>query len=517
MPPLPPGLQINGQYSNYTPSDSGGLLGLDDVSPDGANGPVFIPAPETGFYQVAKLGGNLFGITNGQTISGVITLPVEVASTDISLQSVAISANGVTIPGTYSLEPPFPTPFLNFTIDSSRLANGTYYIQARASWLSGTTDENADPFESFSSTPISIDVSNEISFPDWEENFGGNACWFTFSSATPDVDWQLDVYDSQLNYIGSFADHSVDGLVDVQWNLVGPDGVTHNDPYYYSVVTTFDALGNAQARPKGSTVAPMKVKRPDNFPTQAIWTVARQDLFSNVSNNPNFFSAIDSMTAVGEESGGVIPNPPDRYIGNAYILRYGSNVPVNLKKQDWDLLKLCVSNAPTRNFYYFGHGGGRSIGGEPGRNTIEGDEMSSTDIAAFLHIFDPTHPQFHPYRFVWLDGCDTATGDWARRFGMIEKIDVPIGYYQKHKIRPSTFCGWGETLYAMHGGRMDMDFAYYRSDFAFDWLYLGMTVKDAHADAYNSNPSRNRLSRSLRIYGYGGLRMNDYNAAADWP
>lgn len=69
----------------------------------------------------------------------------------------------------------------------------------------------------------------------------------------------------------------------------------------------------------------------------------------------------------------------------------------------------------------------------------------------------------HPYRFVFLDGCNTADGDWPQAFGIPKKRGMVItDFTEKRGIRPRAFMGWnrkkvvgthtiaGNQLYTAH-------------------------------------------------------------------
>jgi hypothetical protein len=50
---------------------------------------------------------------------------------------------------------------------------------------------------------------------------------------------------------------------------------------------------------------------------------------------------------------------------------------------------------------------------------------TSGQIDAVLHDLPSFQPPFHPYRFVFLDGCETAKGDWASVFGISYATALP--------------------------------------------------------------------------------------------
>src|SRR5207245_4627907 len=90
--------------------------------------------PATGFYRVVRNGVHLFGITNGATLSGTATLPVEAGYVEGDpLETAILSANGLPIADLPPLSQPFPN-MIAFTLDTTRLANGTYNLQPSARW-----------------------------------------------------------------------------------------------------------------------------------------------------------------------------------------------------------------------------------------------------------------------------------------------------------------------------------------------------------------------------------------------
>jgi len=521
--PLPSDPEAISPRSAVRVADSAALLsgdGAEDPQPEGEGEGGGDP-PSYGFYQVVRTGVHLFGITNGMTLSGVVKVPVEIGETGDKLGTLSVAVDGVVIPHAEILSAPFSDHRLIFDLNTGLLGNGTHWIQACAQFISGSmVDQEDDPFTSARGDAIQIEITNHISFPDWQNEFGEDACWFSFTSVYTNIDWRIDIYGTNGNYVGSLTNHSDDGVVDVQWNLVDGNGTTNYDPWFNSV-TTVSAGGVTLA----SAQNPKKVSRPDHFPEQGQWCVARQNLGSGFQNYSSFYFYMDGMTDFGEAHGGVLPGIPPRQSGEAYIIRYGTNVAADLKKQDWDLLKVTVSNSVVRSFFYFGHGTGTKIGGQGtefgGTNTVfgVGDSMSSEDVATFLHIFDPRHPQYHPYRYVFPDGCETANGNWIERFGIIKKENVPLSYYQKHKIRPSAYSGWSvKNFYAYRNpDRMAMNHAYYISDFAFYWWLTGDTLAEAHDDAYYGNPNPHGVADGMKVFGYANMRHDEYNRAADWP
>jgi hypothetical protein len=125
-----------------------------------------------------------------------------------------------------------------------------------------------------------------------------------------------------------------------------------------------------------------------------------------------------------------------------------------------------------------------------------------------------------PYRFVFLDGCNTANGDWPGAFGMPKQAE-PLSYYQGTPNRPSAFVGWNVTV----GGKPEwgtlQNYWAYRQDWMADWAinYYSDGLKDQLDEAnYDSNwINISFLHDHMRIYGYDEIGFREYNRSGDWP
>src|SRR5882724_2609529 len=252
----PPGFDISGmlvydptisdwvfgsQYVRPTPLMSysrAGSLMTGDIDPPGGDsgGSGTDTIPETGFYRVVRNGAHLWALTNGTTLSGTVTIPVEAGNDGGTMETVTFQANNTGIPGVEPLEPPFS--LLSFQIDTTRLNNGDNYLVAEAAWNMATNaDLEADDLPTFvnlQSPSVQVVVSNEISFPNWVDEFGSDSMSFDVVSIYPDADWQINIYDSHTNYIGSFSDHTSDGQIHVVWGITNSQGASLNDDVFYS-------------------------------------------------------------------------------------------------------------------------------------------------------------------------------------------------------------------------------------------------------------------------------------------
>lgn len=165
--------------------------------------------------------------------------------------------------------------------------------------------------------------------------------------------------------------------------------------------------------------------------------------------------------------------------------------------------------------------------------TANGPIYSTAELkSGWCYQFSPTFSDApHPYRFVFLDGCETATGDWPRPFG-IEPSAQQLSYYTDTNrvpyTRPSAFVGWKEmiayspVLHTPAGEWGDYQtYCDFRSSWMFNWQANAQTTSltDALSLARQQSGwiSSSTYQRIVAIYGYTNLRFNDYNQRSSWP
>jgi hypothetical protein len=130
-----------------------------------------------------------------------------------------------------------------------------------------------------------------------------------------------------------------------------------------------------------------------------------------------------------------------------------------------------------------------------------------------------------PFRFVFLDGCNTAVGDWPQAWG-VPKQAVNVDWYKNANnnpsgFRPNAFVGWDVTV----GGSADWGtidkFWQFRQFWMGNWsveVSTGETLKQAFDDAFiGANWVDRAHYNHMKIYGYQDMTFLQYNHAGDWP
>jgi len=474
----------------------------------------------TGFYRVVRDGAHLFGITNGMTLSGVVTIPVEVANGAGTLVNLSLTEDDAPVSGFPSQAPPIPLP-LQLTVDTTRMSNGVHQISASARW----DDTNGGVWEA-DSPPVTINVYNEISFPHWMPRFGElyDSLFISFQSAHTDADWYVDVYDSQYSYIGTFGDHTYDGNVEFAWNLIGPYNEYHADNTFYFVVTTvFNSSSLAQssaptsndASPDAgsgyaSVIAPPTWKVDDPWSGSGAWVAVAQHAFDYIIGHDLLYQELKGFVGAAQGVGWpVYPPPGDDGEGNM-VIPFAVNFQNGSEAGDWATFRSALYNSRSRNLVYFGHAGPNNLGYNWSDTNVS---ISATEIANRLHTIPDTQTNRHAFRFVFLDGCSTAKGTLPEAFG-IACVPIPdLDVYSAAAIRPSAFVGWDADK---HVGLFFWLLFSSHVNFIVHIQERMMLNSDGIQDAINNAARAPDVNWTLwtsemKVFGYTGLTLGEEN------
>ena len=280
-----------------------------------------------------------------------------------------------------------------------------------------------------------------------------------------------------------------------------------------------------------------------DYPYSGGWIVAYQD---HAKNNPDARSALLQMFF--SLSG--TPSQAGLSVG-AILLKFGNTNEVDMspdpvqnmidRNASWDNLRDHLLQPLCRNLYLSAHGNAFDVGGDwenygpDGRGLGAGCDMNhyqtangpiecTTDLTSgwCQRLKKPIADDPHPYRFVFMDTCSSATGPWCYPFGMIPATNS-IEYFRADGERPSAFVGWSEDVEwnGRRNGRTEKGFgdyqqyADYRTSWAFNWLWNSQTTGLDAALGLAQTQSQwlppGRAAQYLRIYGLNTLRFNEYN------
>ena len=474
--------------------------GVPDYLEDANGNGIYDPATESDWRTPETNGVYFLGLTNGMVLSGVVSLPVEMYG--VNTEEVADAAFytdiqpliGAAVSNNYDL-------WLNWRMnwDTRMVTNGTYTIYPEADF---TTEDSAE------GSPVSVTVSNEISFPNWMPEFGelGNSLLIRATSAHTNVDWTIDVYDSHHSYIGSFEGHTDGGDIQVIWDLVGPDGTIHtNDSFFTFEVTT----------PFSDPPTPPIYKVTDPWSGPGAWVAVAQHAWDGTIDSGTLYAELSGFIGWVLNANWTVIPPPQGQNDNgdwlAYGLSYGADNPQG--NADWQAFRNALYDPRSRNLVYFGHGGANGIGSNPANANRY---ITATEIANNLHTIPAGQTNRHAFRFVFLDGCSTASGTLPEAFGIIHKEIFNLDDYTAASLRPSAFVGWTATKWItiVNGNYINYDHVNFISHVQLEMLLYGngihAAIHNAATDYRDVGWSFNWVNQ-MAVYGFYDLHFGQFN------
>jgi hypothetical protein len=516
-------------------------------------------AASTGFYQVKGVRVTS-GLANGVTISGFGDIAI---ATEADAKYVRLLVDGKDFRGADTLISPLSNPLTFESVDSGRMQNGSHTIQVEAVWHVPNAD--SDGLVTALSAPFNLNVLNELSFPEWEDDTGDEVNSFHITSAHPVVTWEIDIYNywDYLDWLDGViptidpihikTGSTADGKIVYHWNLVDDFGQLRNDPDIDPIFISFTFTewqdggglgGGAQAPGNASRGNPTQ-RQSARWPEEGLWVVAYQDMFRHYydQNNlvPEMLSGWLGPASGHDPNGGasypVFYQPPvggpapqtfplrfnywrwhRLYDDNDNLTQYIIN--------DSGLLQQMILDSRARNFYYFGHGSPQWIGN---------------------FLYAPLLRQYaaqHRYRFVWLDGCETASGSWGAAFGIPGSGTFSLDYYRERTRRPALIVGHNYSIPlgikgtrivggVTYDGTIPDHVPFFRSESLFNWYFIGDRFVQAIEQAkdtmrllglsdmrYVDGPKegqRYEPGNDLLWTGYEDMRFNEFNARNEIP
>jgi hypothetical protein len=517
------GEQMSGRgyvISSAAATPAGGFQPMDDPS-----GNTNIT---TGFYRVFQIPDWLADITN-YVFDGPTFIPVDYATPDAPVDYVDNTT--VLINGQPTDEAVF-TPYVyqgvtnwGMGIYFDRFANGTNTIQLLTTVRQSGVLNDQTPYIVFSNAPQTITISNFVTYTNWSDLILSNTYTFNAQSTATNVDWEIDIYDVYDDFVNSQTGHSVDGNISWTWNLTDFNGDSRNDdgdPFFYPYLTITDGSGD----PSG-WMPPAANK----FPSDATWLFAYLDKFYD-DGTSNYVGADYYYTnAIHLMEGG-----PDEWEIGAWDcpIKYGRTYSQAERDASWGTLETnYLQSWNIRNFYYFGHGSSTTIGGDENVLDSSNNITASTNFPgghAYLTsgwvLANVTANKSYgaiPFRFVFLDGCDTAVGNWPAAWEVPAQAET-LSYYTNavtnpKNLRPSAFVGWDTEI----GGRKDWGtidkFWEFRKDWMAEWAGTeNEQLDDSFITAFQlSNWVSTDHDSHLKEYGYKTMRFQEYNDGGEWP
>lgn len=484
--------------------------------------------PDLGFFRVWHIPDFPAGITN-YTFDGPIFIPVDFKDYLERVDNIGVLLDGKLISDTV-----FTSLFYNnqtnwgMGIYFDLFPSGTHQIQLVTTLRLNDVVGDGSVSLVLSNLTRTITVDNQVMFTNWDGLILSSNFTYTAQTKNPDTDWYVDLYDASFNYVNGGSGHTYNGQISWTWDLTDTGGNPRDDldgdPYFYAYVT-FNTAAGAQITRRGP--APQT-----EYPSVGYWLITYSD--RHILDAGPLYAGGDQYYTNGVIA--IAGGPSFRGIPNTlFPIKFGTNYTQQERNDSWSYVKASLFDARYRNFYYHGHGGPNVIGADvhtfttngtvDGGITLSGSKAYLTSQSVSNELTFNRYSGARPYRFVWLDGCSTANGNWPGAFG-VDKASYDLDHYTnsasnpKHR-RPSAFVGWNQIVGGPQWGS-SLAAANFRSEWMSKWYYnwqtegLTQAFKDASQSANWPPGGESRLFGAMKIYGYSELLMNGYNQKNDW-
>jgi hypothetical protein len=554
----PPGFDLSG-FTIFDPSTGESVSGsgyavsalsLDDPQPldgggSGSNDP---PAVATQFFEVYHIPNFPAGITN-YTFDGPTFIPVDFAAPDADpnyVDSTTVLINGQ--PTDYAQFMPYVISGVTnwgMGIYFDRFPNGTSTIQLLTTVRQSDSLNDQTPYIVFSNAPANITIQNLIAFTNWADLIFSNT--YTFKAQTvSNVDWEIDIYDVNNNFVNYQTGHSSDGNIAWTWNFLdywGNSRLDDSDPFFYPYITITGNLGNSvqnvgsEANSGSGSAGAWTPPLAGQFPSQGSWLFAYMDKIYD-DGTTNYVGADYYYTNAIHTMEGY-PWQWD-IVAYDYPIKFGRTYSQADREASWQGttnssgLIDWLQYYPIRNFYYSGHGGTESIGADfntvDNSNYVNGCAFSSSSSKSKLTsdwvkhnvTFNPYSGNM-PYRFVFLDGCETANGGWPAAWGVPKQTAGPDWYRNPANnptgARPNAFVGWDTEVGGPGWGTVDKSWEF-RKEWMSNWagtFQQQMNYAFEYARDNSGWVAPSQITGHLKEYGYIFMTFFEYNHSGDWP
>ena len=343
----PPGFDFSGflLYDPVTQTWRSGNGFTRDNPPNplnpGTNTNSTVTMPVMYFYRVGRNGVYLSGLTNGTTLSGTVSIPLEVVGIEgETVAGVSLFDNGSLIKVIDVSSNSIPD---HVDLDTTRLGNGVHNITAWIECIPSYSNETNYVQMTSESSPVSLSTSNEISFPDWMDDFGeiGNRLSINAQTIYTNVPVRIDVIGSQGTNLLSLGGYIYEnGEIDVGWpNLVNPFLNTNyfHEPYFLMSINVLDGNGDRnenqftldsdgyiapriltveEARRDNRAVLASAIKRKfrsvDTWNTEGMWTVVYQSVGKDYNTEDKLLTSVQNFRKkIREQNLDVFPSVLD--------------------------------------------------------------------------------------------------------------------------------------------------------------------------------------------------------------
>ena len=379
--------------------------------------------------------------------------------------------------------------------------------------------------------------------PFYSEFTDSGATLYARTPACPNADYTIELQTTSGAHIKTITGSTSSGEISENWDLTDDNGNTVTNE-------TVNAVFNVTLLDPGSGTLTFPIHHVSsdvwadgNFTIAYAWTSTRRYQAQHSMHDAVQYGAVDTLISPYESGGSGSENP---YNSTFNDYSWSGNLNGN---PGWLSSPTVVSSLTnnladpdTRNFYFDGHGSIFSIGDEQSPTNPGSINIMASDVAAMLHNkIGKISWCMHPYRFVFLNACDTATANfWTHAFGIKDRVSYAqasqrgsaqafMGWFNESRA-PDTDDEWNDEAqtYAVFFGawmsgwplescyrtasspfpQAPFDSFYLNFPFGIDWKWIDY---NGPTWIYGPHP----LPYHIKIFGYAGITRSGFEYGFD--
>lgn len=396
---------------------------------------------------------NAFDASNPLTLTQIVTgLEPDIASFELPLSYTALTNIGMVSFAIDGTEPPLYSVTAQTNGNCLVEWNTTYSLpgghvtSASLSIFgaSGGGGDTPDPTVlSASGPPVPCQVTNILTFDLFYAEYSSYD-WLYAQLAVPNASYTISLYDASTNLLRTITGSTTGGQIHEYWDGKDSSGNPYSSP---SALAKFDVTPDGGEPETHWQILNQQLGVPDGTfsiacgfdsdPASA-YTAFRNAIDFGVVND--LLAGVELFASQGPDYPSYLDNPyTDQSIGRDGYWATQQDVTNLLTHLGFDNGEDC------KNFFFEGHGSETWLSNVPSTNGYQMSVIQLKKVTRNRVVgngADNHYARPHPYRFVFLDACDTATAhDWALAFGVLP-VTYTFSEVQDKPENVQAFVGW---------------------------------------------------------------------------
>ena len=348
---------------------------------------------------------------------------------------------------------------------------GQHYLQAQLT-LSSSGDDAAILSGIGTFTPFYS--SNVMQFFESDTMFDDTGAYLDAQLPEPDANYTIQLYDpstTPATLIKTITGSTSSGMIQENWDLTYDDGVTLFTNDTVNAVFNVNLLDPASGTSTKVLHKLTSNEQGNGFDFVYMYTPTNSAMiheFDSDNNNDDgvvwlgMQNVVDTLQMPVTADGGHDDNYDSSFDNYTYE---GNNTHGNGLSEGWpgyansrsmitNSLYPSMADGTTKNFFCQSHGSSDRL-----CNYANDTFMTASEVGSLLNNHYHAKGGLitkNPYRFVFLEGCATASAkDWRRAFGIFP-LDAP-NQASRNKVGPQAYVGWASEHAGWIGFSVDND------------------------------------------------------------